>query len=129
MTIACRLALAPLLAANMAVSGEAAAQSAGDAQLGREKSAVCASCHGVTGIGVGPNVPNLRGQKPEYLVNSLRAYKNRDRRDPVAVLMYPFASELSDQDMHDLAAFYASLGDGSAEAETTAEPDKGADAE
>lgn len=109
-----KLVLAPLLATSITAGCDAFAQNVGDAQLGRDKSVVCVSCHGADGIGVGPNVPNLRGQKPEYLVNALRAYKNRDRRDPVAVLMYPFASELSDQDMRDLAAYYSSLADGSA---------------
>ena len=124
-----KLALAPILAAGFAGDRVALAQSLGDAELGREKSTVCLSCHGADGIGVGPNVPNLRGQKPEYVVNALRAYKNRDRRDPVAVLMYPFASELSDQDMRDLAAYYASLANCSTQTNDTAASATGVETE
>jgi cytochrome c553 len=88
---------------------QALAETAGDAALGLEKAVVCVTCHGADGIAIGPNVPNLRGQQREYLVNSLKAYKNRGRRDPIAVMMYPFADKLSEQDMQDLAAFYSSL--------------------
>ena len=87
------------------------AEPAGDAALGRDKAAICVTCHGADGLSIGPNIPNLRGQRPEYFVNALKSYKKRDRRDPVSVIMYPFADDLSEQDMRDLAAFYASLAD------------------
>lgn len=101
------------------ISGHAVsigAETIGDAELGRAKSAICVSCHGEDGLSAGPNVPHLKGQRAEYLVNALKAYKNRGRRDPVAVMMYPFADHLSEQDMSDLAAFYASLSGDSTQA-------------
>jgi cytochrome c553 len=87
------------------------AAAAGDEEVGREKAAICVTCHGADGLGISPNVPNLRGQKTEYFVNSLKSYKKRDRRDPLSVLMYPFADDLSEQDMKDIAAYYAGLAD------------------
>jgi len=87
----------------------AIAQNPGDAALGREKAVVCLSCHGAAGMSAGPNIPHLAGQRSEYFVSSLKAYKSRNRSDPLAVLMYPFADKLSEKDMWDLAVFYESL--------------------
>ena len=101
-----RCILALILAS---VCGHLLAAGAGDAEVGRDKAAICVTCHGADGLSIGPNVPNLRGQKTEYFVNSLKSYQKRDRRDPLSVIMYPFADDLSEQDMQDIAAYYASL--------------------
>jgi cytochrome c553 len=81
-------------------------QAAGDAQAGKAKAAACAGCHGANGEGVKPN-PALAGKKAEELVQSLKDYKSGKRANPI---MKTFAGQLSDQDMENVAAYYASLG-------------------
>jgi cytochrome c553 len=84
----------------------APAFAAGDAEAGKAKSAVCAACHGAEGVSAMDIYPNLAGQKAAYLVKQLKAFKAGERNDPI---MAPMAMPLSDQDMEDLAAYYASL--------------------
>ena len=79
---------------------------AGDAEAGKKKSIVCAACHGNNGISIIPSYPNLAGQKEQYLVDSLKAYRDGLRRN---MQMTPLASRLSDEDVKNLAAYYASL--------------------
>lgn len=76
----------------------------GDIDAGKEKSAVCASCHGELGEAVLPDYPNLGGQYPDYLEQALRAYRSGARKNPI---MAGFAAGLSDQDIEDLAAYFA----------------------
>jgi len=90
----------------------------GDAAAGKTKAATCAGCHGGNGIGIMGSYPNLAGQHADYIAKQLKAFKSGDRKDPV---MAPMAAALSDQDMADLGAYYASFGrDGSAPAGDTA---------
>lgn len=84
----------------------APAFAAGDAEAGKAKSAVCAACHGAEGISQMDIYPNLAGQKAAYIVSQLKAFKNGERNNAI---MAPMAMPLSDQDMEDLAAYYASL--------------------
>lgn len=77
---------------------------AGDAQQGQAKSAVCAACHGIDGNSTNPVWPKLAGQSAKYTYTHLMHYKKNER---VHVLMNPQAAGLSEQDMHDLAAYYA----------------------
>ena len=77
----------------------------GNEQAGQVKSTVCAACHGEKGISLNPLWPNLAGQHARYLMKQLRDYKAGSSRQ--APLMMPFAAGLSDDDMADLAAFYA----------------------
>lgn len=79
---------------------------AGDPFLGQEKSAICGQCHGKNGISIVPIYPNLAGQKEQYLVLSLQAYRSGER---VNMAMTPHARRLSDEDIADLAAFYANM--------------------
>lgn len=79
---------------------------AGDAVAGKARSTVCASCHGQNGISFIPNYPNLAGQKEQYLAESLTAYRDGLRNHMV---MSPMAKNLSDEDIVNLAAYYASL--------------------
>ncbi|MGE8280319.1 MAG: c-type cytochrome [Stenotrophomonas sp.] len=79
---------------------------AGDAQAGKGKSEVCSACHGADGIAITPAFPNLAGQKADYLYWALHAYK--DGRMPESP-MTPMAAPLEEQDIRDLAAYYASL--------------------
>ncbi|WP_250884233.1 cytochrome c [Glaciecola sp. XM2] len=78
----------------------------GDPQLGEDKSTMCAQCHGRNGISIVPIYPNLAGQKEQYLVLSLKAYRSGER---VNMAMTPHARKLSDEDIADLAAYYANM--------------------
>lgn len=80
--------------------------SAGDPAAGKAKSAICAACHGMDGISPNDIWPNLKGQKKGYLVKQIRAFRDGDRVDPS---MAPMVSTLSDQDIEDIAAYYASM--------------------
>ncbi|RJG47939.1 c-type cytochrome [Motilimonas pumila] len=82
---------------------------AADAEQGKAKSAICATCHGAAGIATVPVYPNLAGQQEAYLVSSLKAYKNKERNGGMAAVMQAQAAGLSDEDIADLAAYYASL--------------------
>ena len=77
----------------------------GSVDAGRTKSATCAACHGVDGNSATPDWPSLAGQHSTYIVRQLKAFKNNAR---VAVAMKPFADMLTDQDMADVAAYFAS---------------------
>ena len=83
--------------------------SAADVSAGKAKSVVCATCHGVNGISAVPIYPNLNGQKEAYLLSSLKAYKSGQRQGGMSAIMKPQVSTLSDVDMANLAAYYASL--------------------
>ncbi len=94
------------IAAALVVS---AAASAADVDAGKAKSAVCAACHGANGISMVPLYPNLAGQKAPYLESALKAYKSQDRKGGNAAIMYGMAAPLSDADIANLAAYFASL--------------------
>ena len=79
---------------------------AGDAEAGKAKSATCAACHGADGNSVIPVNPNLAGQVPGYISAQLKAFKSGERASPI---MAGMAAGLSEQDMKDLDAYYASL--------------------
>ena len=76
----------------------------GSADAGKTKSATCAACHGVDGNSVTPDWPSLAGQHPEYIARQLKAFKTDERK---SVTMKPFAQMLSDQDVADVAAYFA----------------------
>ena len=82
-----------------------AAQAAGEAQAGKTKAGACAGCHGANGEGVKPN-PALAGKSEVEIVEALKDYKSGKRANPI---MKTFATPLSDQDMANLGAYYASL--------------------
>ena len=82
-----------------------AAQAAGDAQAGKAKAGACAGCHGANGEGVKPN-PVLAGKSEDEIVQAMKDYKSGKRANPI---MKTFATPLSDQDMANLGAYYASL--------------------
>lgn len=87
-----------------------AVHAAGDAEAGKGKAAACAACHGSDGLAKIPAYPNLAGQNEQYLVGALKAYKNKQRQGGQAAIMQGMAANLSDQDIEDLAAYYANLG-------------------
>lgn len=84
----------------------AAVKVAGDVAAGKRRAADCAGCHGANGISPNDSWPNLAGQSAAYLARILAAYKSGDQTD---VMMSPIAKALSDADVQDLAAYYASL--------------------
>jgi len=77
---------------------------AGDAERGQDKSATCAACHGADGNSINPEWPSLAGQHPNYLSDALHDFKSGQRSN---VLMSGQASALEDQEIEDLAAFFA----------------------
>lgn len=103
------LCLSLLLGSALAALGAAAQEGAGavaegSIEAGRTKSVTCAACHGVDGNSVTPDWPMLAGQHASYIVRQLEAFKNGERTD---VTMKPFADMLSEQDMLDVAAYFA----------------------
>ena len=82
-----------------------AAQAAGDAAAGKAKAASCAGCHGATGQGTGMG-PRLAGMAPASFTSAMQAYKSGARSN---AMMKAQASGLSDTDLANLAAYYASL--------------------
>ncbi len=87
----------------------ATAAEAADPAAGLAKSAICASCHGPLGLSPVPTYPNLAGQNALYLEYALRLYRSGERRGEQAGMMYTVAQALTDTDVADLAAYYASL--------------------
>ena len=83
----------------------AIAFSAGNADEGKNKSAVCHACHGATGQSVQPIYPNLGGQHQDYLIKTLQNFRDGSRQNAV---MSGFAVNLSDADIEDITAWYAS---------------------
>jgi len=79
---------------------------AGDAAAGKAKAAVCAGCHGAKGISANPLWPNLAGQKDQYLMKQLKAFRDGSRKDPT---MSSMAKPLSDADIANLAAYFSGL--------------------
>jgi cytochrome c553 len=102
-------ALATLLLLSAAASAQTpAAAPAGDAAKGREKTQMCEGCHGIDGWRTAYpevyRVPKLGGQHPAYLASALKQYKSGDRTHPS---MRAIAGSLSDDDIANLAAYYA----------------------
>lgn len=81
------------------------AAQAGDPQRGQELSQSCAACHQADGNSVNPEWPKLAGQHPKYTVKQLKDFQEGELRHDN--LMAGEVADLSEQDMKDLAAFYA----------------------
>lgn len=77
----------------------------GDAEAGKAKTAVCGACHGADGNSAAPNFPKLAGQGEKYLLKQLQDVKSGKRQ---IVEMTGLLTNLSDQDLADIAAHYAS---------------------
>lgn len=77
---------------------------AGDASAGEAKAAACAACHGPQGASSAPNFPNLAGIGEKYLLKQLRDIQSGQRQIPE---MTGQLDAMSDQDLADLAAYYA----------------------
>jgi cytochrome c553 len=102
---------AALAAALVVPMAAAQGTAAGNATQGREKTQKCQGCHGIEGWRTAfpevYRVPRIGGQHEAYLVKALQEYKSGERSHPS---MRGIAASLSDQDMADLAAYYAQAG-------------------
>lgn len=111
--------LFPAMLALFALTFTAATQAqeqAGDAAAGHKKNAMCIGCHGIPGYQASfpeiYKVPMIAGQNAKYIAAALTAYKKGDRKHPT---MRGIAESLSDQDIADLAAYYAAEAGSAAE--------------
>lgn len=96
--------LASLAVGALAVTGTAYAA---DPAAGQQRyAAICAACHGSNGISVAPIYPNVAGQKSEYVVAQLKAFRAGSRQNAI---MQPMAKGLSDADIANIAAYVATL--------------------
>jgi cytochrome c553 len=90
--------------------------STGNPVAGREKSQLCQGCHGEFGNSTDPLIPNLAGQRGEYISKQIRNYQDGTRKHQI---MNAMAKTVSNNDLADIAAYFASQnkmkGDGSAE--------------
>ena len=95
------VALLPIVLALLAGAAQAR-----DPVAGKAKAGMCATCHGPLGISQLPNAPNLAGQPAIYTSEQLKNYRSGKRANEVMAVM---AKPLSDTDIDDLAAWYASI--------------------
>lgn len=79
---------------------------AGDVAAGRKKALMCQTCHGLDGMAKIPEAPNLAGQNDIYLVKALNDYRSGARKNDMMSLVAP---TLKDQDIEDLAAYFAAI--------------------
>jgi cytochrome c553 len=89
-----------------ALSAAALPGVAADATAGRRKAQPCSVCHGVAGLSSAPDTPHLAGQPEGYVARQLQAFRNGKRQHEIMSLM---AKPLTDDDIGDLALWYASL--------------------
>ena len=105
------LSLCTILVASATHFSAQAQEIKGDAQAGEKKNAMCIGCHGIVGYQASfpevYKVPKISGQGGKYIAQALLAYKKGDRKHPT---MRGISESLTDQDMADLAAYYASSG-------------------
>lgn len=92
------------LAAGLFGAVSVMAETTGNVDAGKEKTAVCAGCHGVDGNSTMPNFPKLAGQGAEYLVKQLKDVKSGAR---TVVEMTGLLDALTDQDLNDIAAYFS----------------------
>jgi len=67
---------------------------------------ICSACHGMDGISVSPDFPNLKGQKEAYILKAINYYKSGERKNDI---MSGVASSISDADAANAAAYFSSL--------------------
>ena len=97
------IGMAILLGAGMAQAADKPV--VGDATAGAAKAATCGACHGADGNPASSQYPKLAGQNENYIARQIQLMKSGKRQNAV---MMGFIANLSDQDMHDIGAYYAS---------------------
>jgi cytochrome c553 len=104
--MAVRSIAAAVAAAGLLMAAGGLAFAAGDPVAGRRKALQCQTCHGLDGLSKLPEAPHLAGQPEPYLVKSLNDYRHGVRKhDMMTIVVAP----LTDQDVADLAAYYAAI--------------------
>jgi len=98
-TIIAGIAIAAVLAAGTSHAVDSAAGKA-------KYETTCIACHGANGISIAPIYPNVAGQKEEYLVAQLKAFRDGSRQNAI---MAPMAKGLTDTDIANIAAFMSTL--------------------
>ena len=93
-----------IILASALIAAAGFAHAGGDSAAGEQKAAACNACHGAGGNSTISINPILAGQHRSYLVQALQDYKNGTRTNPI---MKGMAAGLSDQDIEDLAAYFA----------------------
>ncbi len=104
-----RIKTMPLVALTLMAAGlmhPGSAIAGGNPAAGQQKAVTCTACHGEDGQGVSAEFPKLAGQHASYLEQALKQYKNGQRKNAI---MAGFSAGLSDQDIEDLAAWYAGM--------------------
>lgn len=94
-----------LLTLGVSAAAHAAGPLVGDAEAGKAKTAVCGACHGADGNSAAPNFPKLAGQGERYLLKQLHDIKTGKR---TVLEMTGILDPLSDQDLADISAYFAS---------------------
>ena len=79
---------------------------AADPAAGKQKAGVCTACHGSEGNSQNPAIPSLAGQPAQMIATQLFQFREGNRKDPQ---MSPMAEKLSNSEMNDLAAYFASV--------------------
>ncbi|PAQ05119.1 c-type cytochrome [Mesorhizobium temperatum] len=82
------------------------AEAGGDAAAGKRVMLKCQVCHGKDGIAKLPEAPNIAGQKEDYLVKALMAFKAGERKNEQMTVV---TKGLSDEDIANVAAYYSSI--------------------
>jgi len=80
----------------------------GDAERGLAKSSTCVACHGTDGNSIIPDYPKIAGQNESYIIESLHEFKEGPGGERDNPIMFGMVANLSEQDMLDLASYYAS---------------------
>jgi cytochrome c553 len=93
------------IAVYLAGQPEGPGTAVGDTTEGQNKSKPCHACHGVTGMSAQPIYPNLDGQQKDYLIKTLHSFRDGTRQNAI---MNGMAANLSDADIKDITAWYAS---------------------
>jgi cytochrome c553 len=99
-----KLFVAAVLSLGLGSLAQASTMPKGDAAAGQAKAAACGACHGADGNSMAPTFPRLAGQGARYVYKQLQDFKAGRRQNPT---MQGMAMPLSDQDMADLAAYFA----------------------
>src|SRR2546423_1880539 len=79
---------------------------AGSIAAGRQKAQQCQTCHGIDGLSKLPDAPNIAGSPEPYLARQLNAFRKGERKNEMMTVV---VQPLSDQDIADLAAYYAAI--------------------
>jgi cytochrome c553 len=101
-----RLILRSILTSLALLSVLVCTAEAGDPALGRKTAAKCQACHGVDGQSKNPEAPHISGQVERYIIKALKRYQSGERQDP---MMSMIVKQLKDDDIANVAAYYASI--------------------